>query len=278
MADTPTPVPPAPVGDYRPVRRRRVPLWRVTLLCALAVLLCSAGAVLFLMRSEPAYWRAQQLRMSRVTPAQGKATADEVENRLLALFGEGAVDPNDPAAVRLAAQLADSDEPQRLVLTCDEINAWLKENLRDWMTSRDYAMPEQIARPMVAVEGGRLMIAFEYDSPGFSQVFAAACSPRVLENGKMRLRVQEVYAGRLPLPTSSIGVFLRRSAPADSQAAKVGDWLDKLDQAEFKPVARLTPTLKVRVVAYRLTDDGIELTLKRERPAKPNLIAEVKTE
>jgi hypothetical protein len=277
-------------GFYQHTKRRRRRLWRLVALTTLFVLMTALCGVLYLVRTAPAFWIARNVKALAMTRDQRVAQAVAVEDRLLALFGRGSAGagggvgenapPGGGAAVEatLAAQFEESDEPKMITLTCDEANAWLDERLRDWMKQRDYDMPPQINKPMIAVQKGRLIFAFEYESESVSQVFSAACSPEIKPDGMMRLNVDDVQAGRMPVPTSTLGASLRNAAPSDSRAAKAGEWLDKLNEVEIKPVAKLAPGLKVRVIGYRVLNEGVELTLKRETPRAAPVIAEVPTE
>ena len=227
-------------GTAKRRRRRRI-LRRVV--CAVLLVVVGAGGVLFwLIRSEPAHWTRHQQFLQSTSPEELKSIARKIDRQLEGALGD-----------------------KRIHMTIEEANVWITEKTDEWLKYRDYEMPSQISRPMIALDGGQLLLSFGLNVSGFSQVFTAGFDLKFLENGNALLQLRNVTAGRLPLPADGIGDYIRSKVPDNATARRAAGWLDKLDGVEFKPALKHGKQRKVCVVDYDVAEDGITLTVQVEK-------------
>ena len=241
------------VPASRPGRRR---VLRKVLLAALLVITAGGGTVFWLLRSEPAHWKQHQQFLQSVSPQELKAMTRKVDRQmeLLVTLSEELDQASDSQA----------DKPlvQKVHVAIEEANVWITEKVEEWLKYRDYDMPSEVTSPMIAMEDGQLLLSFRFDTATFSQIFTAGFDVEFLENGNALLRLQNVSAGRLPLPVDGIGDYIRSKAPDNETARKAAGWLDKLDGVEFKPSLKAGKRHKACIVDYEVTEDGITLTVR----------------
>ncbi len=239
---------------------------------AMALVLLSALTLLYLIRSEPEHWRQHQQFVRSTTPDQRRELAQNVEDRVEAL-----VHATQMEAMERQAADSDSDAPAQRVthetgpvvktvfLTTDEVNAYVAEKFEDWLTYRDYVMPDGLSEPAVSIEKNRLLVSFEFTTHGFSQVFTAGLGIRFAQVGQAIMQLDDVMAGKLSLPPDGIGNHLREHGPDSDRVRQAADWLDKLDRVEFKPSMKLGDRHKAHVITYQVREDGVLVTLKIEQ-------------
>ena len=277
-------------GAARPLRRqRRRRILRLVAVSLLLLIVGGGGTVFYLLRSPPTHWQKHQAFLRSTSPQELNAIATRVDDRMGSLIAlaeqleEGQLQnllaeadeqnvPGQQALATLPGQPASTAAPakpliKKIHMTPQEANAWISQKLDEWLRYRDYEMPDQVADPMIAIDDNRLLLSFAFESSGFSQVFTAGFDLTFLKNGKASLELRDVTAGQLPLPVDGIGNYIRSKAPGNATAKRVATWLDKLDGVEFKPSMKLGKKHKVWVIAYDVTEDGIDLTVKvQKRP------------
>lgn len=260
-------------SEKPPRRRRRI--IRRALLGLLATIVLAAGVLVWLVRSEPAHWQEHQAYLDSTSPQEIEQTAQSVEQRVLAfakmLTGPQTAEAGTIADVetQVSGEASDTNETKqpvvrKVLLKPHELNAWIAERFEDWMSYRDYDMPEQIQDPMIAVNRDDLKLSFAYRTGRFEQVFTAGFLVTFREDGKAILNLRDVAAGRLSIPADGIGDYLRDHAPDKGQANKVAGWLDKMHRIEFKPSMKLGEH-KVHVLRYDVLEHGVELTVRVEQ-------------
>ena len=253
-------------GAARPRRPRRV-LRHV--LCVVLVVVVGTGAVVFwLMRSEPAHWKRHQQFLRSTSPQELKSIARKVDRQMEALVTLAEdLEQEQTGQNQVVTAAAGTQKPliKKIHLTIEEANVWITEKVDEWLKYRDYDMPSQISSPMIALDGGKLLLSFELNASGFSQVFTAGFDLEFLENDSAMLQLQNVSAGKLPLPADGIGDYIRSKAPDNPTARRAAGWLDKLDGVEFKPSLKLGEQHKVCVIDYDVAEDGITLTVQVEK-------------
>jgi len=266
-------------------RKRRF-FFKLVLFTLLAVA-AAGGYALYLLRSEPEHWKRNRAFFARTAPAEVKRIAGDVQSKLLAHFDPAAAAAlaagYSPETLARLAEVArarglNADDLSQLHFSVDELNAWLRENLAEWMNYNGYVKPNEIADPMLAIEQGKLIAAFAYTSPRFSQIFSASFDATIHGDGTASMKLGEVTAGNLPLPGGSIASAMKDRAggasasdiPGASETAdsaeRAGAWLDKLDDVKFKPILKLAPGKKIEVLAYQLNGAGVDLTIRTFHP------------
>ncbi len=285
----------AAVAPVRPGRKR----W-VTRLKRLGLLGLAAGGiwlawVMYLARSEPAFFAQIDAQREQMTEGQVQELAQGAAEKFAHLVelsnpldSAQAVSPGAAAVMDAAAgpdtlpirkglqrstaqrksNLDIDPGPHRIDLSRQEMNALLQTHLNEWASQRGYQMPAEISSPMVALEGERLLLGFRVDVAGVVHAVSAEATLKFQTDGKARLKVHDYNLGQLPVPVEALGATLLKRAPNDSRAQELAGWLDKLADFEFRPLVKLPSRHKARVVKYEPNEDGVRLTVMIEPPTK----------
>ena len=296
-------------------RRRR---WRWVVGGVLLAALATGGVFVVLLRTDPAAVREQRAAFENITEAEVVAITASVENRLLGMGNIEIIDPgphasawsigadgsavdaanqsrgagvrpltpHDDGAARPANYVAGEGLPSvgavyRVQLSPTEVNVWITERLNEWMSYRDVSMPDQIEAPLFALDDDALLVAFAVSFADVTQNFNIRFGVGFNDDGYASIKVEEVLAGMVPVPAGEIGSFLSEQAPNNPQAQRVGSWLDKIEDYEFKPVMKLTEQKrKLRVQSYNITSNGLFLTVQVEaaRGQRTTTVASVQPE
>jgi len=244
-----------------------------TILLSLLTLTIVAVVMFYLARSEPAHWKEHQAFIHQTSPEQIAQLTDDVQSQLDLLANLG-IDQSknhettsfsigdDPLLEGVRPEDVHINQDQTLTLTNDQLAAVVQTRLDGWMQERGYIKPPEIKDPMIAVDDGKLVMAFELDAGGFKSVISGKFELTIKEDGTAELSLKRFLVGKLPVPANAIGEHLRKQSNGDERAAKVGDWLEKLQQFTFKPVLELENRRRARIQDYKLLDKGLELTVR----------------
>ncbi len=251
---------------------------RLVLLTLLAATI-AASVIVYLARSEPAYWKEHQRFLQESTPAQIEQLAKQVDTQLDALANLGlnatatlppqpptgtANTPNNNGSTQTKIKPQDVriNTDQTITLTNDQLAAVVQTRMGQWMDDRGYVKPAEITNPMVTVDDGNLVMAFQFQIGRFTQIVSGKFGLTIQNDGMAELSMKRFLVGKLPVPTDAIGEHLRKKTGGDPRAAQVGEWLEKLQHMEFKPVIELDHRRRARVQNYKLLDHGLELTVR----------------
>ena len=214
-----------PTTKPRSFRRRRL-IEREALVTLLAVI-ATVSVVIYLVRSEPAYWKEHQQFLRENSPEQIEALAGQVEDKLRGLAnlglegGPGLIqtmsqppgspaDTQDQTATGGDTPTADAKQPkikpedvhinteQTLKLNNEQLAAVVQTRTEEWMKDRGYVMPNEIKDPMITIEDGKLVMAFRFVSARFTAVISGKFNLNILDNGMAELRLNRFYIGKLP--------------------------------------------------------------------------------
>ena len=254
-----------PGGPGRTVKRLTL-----TILLAVAV---TTGVVVYLARSEPAYWKQHQRFLQETSPQQIEQLAEQVDVQLEALANLGLDEtkhPSDAPTQPLLSPDQASAKPQdihinadqTITLSNDQLAAVVQTRMDDWMNDRGYVRPPEIADPMITVDQGKLVMAFSFQLGGLSSVISGKFNLTIRDDGMAVLSMKRFLVGKLPVPADALGEHLRTKSGGNERAAQVGRWLEKLQHLEFKPVIELDHRRRARVQDYKLLDHGLELTVR----------------
>jgi hypothetical protein len=155
-------------------------------------------------------------------------------------------------------------EPWQLVLTADEINAWLTTELA---TKLPHALPPDVSHPRVAIIDKTIYFACQHKQV-FGGVLSIALVPELTDrHNEVAVRVQSFSLGRLPLPQKQ---YLDEVSRAAARAGVNLQWKEEAGAA----VALITvpdriESLRNRVVtvkslAVREGEIVVEGTSERE--------------
>ena len=105
---------------------------------------------------------------------------------------------------------AEANRPLSVTFTGPELGTYFDKWLRDSGYERRVA--KYMTDPRLVLEDGRLILAGQM--PEFDAVVSLHFRPSVDEAGVVHLKLEDVYAGRIPLPASAFEKFKRRTAEA----------------------------------------------------------------
>jgi hypothetical protein len=232
------------------------------LIVVLAVLLGAALVALavgiFLFRAEPTWYHPVAL------PAEEREAAAQRATNKLAMI------QNQAARARAAERMANSttggetmttgtlpsDSAITVTFTDVELNAffdkWIAWN--NWKAAYD----PYIADPVLVLDDARLIVAARVKE--LDTVASLHVRPRVDEQGRLRLEVERVLGGKLPLPESVLGDY--RARLSRSIAQRLPRW---------RAMSALDRTGAPNSPLILATMSGLLVNVLDERPADPVL-------
>ena len=249
------------------------------LILVLAVLLGAALVALavgfFLFRAEPTWYRPVAL-----PAAAREAAAQRATNKLAMIQNQAA---RARAAERMARSTTDvsvasvpSDSAITVTFTDVELNAffdkWIAWN--NWKAAYD----PYIADPVLVLDEDRLIVAARVKE--LDTIASLHLRPSVDERGQLRLDVQRVLGGKLPLPESVLGDYRARLSRSIAQRLPRWRAMSALDRtgAPNNPLILATMSqLLVNVLDERPADPVLFLPLVGQR-AVPVKLTQVKVE
>lgn len=220
----------------------------VLVLLALVTILGLIGYSLY--RAAPAGYTDVQRRRTDSSPAQRLAVAESLENRISSeiTFASYIDEHGRP--------LPDTSDTRFILLTNDEINAWLDQRLLQWLDNQDVRLPVTISDVSFWTRDDLVMLGARVRAGDFDHVVSFTVRISVPTDGSdATVRLDAVRLGRLPVP---LGVI--RDALGDSSAARA------LDGFTF-PTLQNIGGQRARWLSIQPTDGGILIELKREDPA-----------
>lgn len=233
---------------------------QMVLLAVVVVLLLAGAWAYWLWRSTPAYWTRNAALLKSMDNPTLLQLADDLEKRLTA-------DLTDPGPDGAAEGYL--NKSRTISVSLAEINAWLAVKLDTWALNRGVTLPPQMKGPMLAAEGDNLVLAFQYQTPQFSQIVSAFFKLELLPDGQARIKIQSIHGGELPIPADSLVKRLKKFDSAGGRAKHVQIPAPIFDGTTFSPVHEIDATRQIRLVGYRLRPDGADVTIRTEpREAK----------
>lgn len=258
MSSNPTANPPpanpanAPAAPPPPSPWKKIALGCLLMTLLVFTVICITVAVLWRQfHREPEYWQKSQSALANSDPAALARTAEEFERKL----------------VRTTAVAAEGEaaEPVRTIhVTCDEINTWIAVKAEAWAAHQNIKLPPQIQGSMVAVEEGRLIVAFKIDTPQMQKVVSAPLDVKLNEAGMAEIKLMGLRAGDMNVPLWAV--------PGDvgGSNARSKEFLERAQQGfVFNPERAIDPNRILRLVGLAITSDGFDLTLKTIGQIKP---------
>ncbi|MBI1337840.1 MAG: hypothetical protein GC164_12890 [Phycisphaera sp.] len=277
-----------PPRKTQPPQTPRRRSWRKIALRVALVVAVALGVAVALMRTAPQAYTQRLKTLDTLTAQERVAMALRLDERLRRELDEAEVNtPQDSLKTgdrkHVGATVGQNglpDQPRIVTLSMsyDEVNAWLSVNYRRWMSDQGFQLPREVTKPILTVDDGKMLLGFSVQTDYVSQVFTTKFDLGYSSDGKCSLRLSEVRAGSLPIPTRAIGSSLQTAAPTDSKADRVGQWLEKMDRVEFTPMVRVDDQRKIRVLSHRITKDGLEMLIRVERrgsslpPPPPSIV------
>lgn len=233
---------------------RRLPktLWgriQLGVLATVTVLILLSWIISMMLGNEPAYWKRNQKLM-----ASDNATLLQLANTF------------EQRALRDLSGSPGQALPRRtLHVDFQEVNAWLKIKLEDYLSNRRIQLPSQIHQPMLAGEKGKLILAFEYRSPRVNQIISVELQPIFQDDGqRFRLQLGTIRAGVIPLPLQTIRSQIASQSPQAAQ--QLDQLLAQLGDTWHEAIQRHPgdARMNLRLVGVDIDSQGIDLVLQSE--------------
>lgn len=190
---------------------------------------------------QPTYWQTTE-----ATP-QAAAQAEEFERRV-------------PAEISRARG---EGELWALDIKAAHVNQWLATRLPLWAANQGVELPSRLHRPMVAVEPGRLIVAWQVDEAADAQVVSAAFELTAPDgDGVVGLSLADVYVGRFRVSPDTAAAYI--AGLDDTSAQQVAHWRALL---EHLPLRLTLPDGRVVTATdVELRNDEVKLWCRTSRP------------
>lgn len=219
----------------------------VTLVLLVAIIIYAVS------RMTPSYWKHNERLL-----ASDNATLLQLANT----FEQRALRDLSGSQEELAAT-------RTVHVAFEEINAWLNIKLEDYLANRKQHLPPEIRHLMLAGQDGKLILAFEYNTPQLKQIISIEVKPIFEASGnRFRLQLMGARAGVLPLPVET----LRERASEQSAAArdKIDKIFDLLGNRWLEAVQHHPGDARqnLRLTGVMVSEKGLDLTLRAE-PRQP---------
>lgn len=221
---------------------------RIRLLLVIVVVALIGAIVLWRVLVSPPSWFAPPDVMAPVV----RELADRVELRVL----------------EVVHAEREEDEPWGVRVTDEQLNAWLAVKLRPWLVHEGITdWPEEIGVPQVHFNASGLHIGVDLRAGDHAgSVLVLRVQPSVEDEG-LRLRLDRVQFGRLPLPGEAwrrLADLLRDHLAEDAAAGTDLERLLSLLRGEeaIDPTITLADGRRVRLVALRLGRNEAFLTCR----------------
>ncbi|MFA9478025.1 hypothetical protein ACERK3_06910 [Phycisphaerales bacterium AB-hyl4] len=217
--------------------------------------------------STPDYWDEQRARIAQLTPEERDQRAEAVEHRISSWLSQAnGADPDRNYAARSLGEAgegadAPAEQSQSLSMSFDEVNAWLDRRLTGWMQQQEVDVDLPVRDLIITSRDGKLIVAGDVHIRQFNQVVSAVIDANLLADGDLHLHVERVRIGRVPLPSDAVVQYARQHIPDDEKTQAVRQALDVFEGTSFTPVYRIDNEREVRLVAWSVSDDGVELTI-----------------
>lgn len=215
--------------------------WRSVALAVITIAVTAATVLWFVARQPPKWWSPPA-----ASDPQVRQLAERVEYRL----------------VQEAHRARPAGDSWRLRITEEQINAWLAARLAEWFAhQRDLDWPDELSPPQVQIEPAGVIVGCSVGGDGRSRFMAARILTAFAEDG-VRLRVERLWHGRLPIPGDPISIIRKTLAEHGGarflQDPQTRRWLGILEGAEpVDPLIRLTDGRRIRLLGIEREADAI---------------------
>lgn len=202
-----------------------------SILALLLVVVAAAGLGYWMLRGTPTWYRRASM-----SPEERSAAARRAESKFRATYNFAArLQADEQKRIHATAttnaatrpSTAPSEEDQfTTAFTDDELNAFFNKwsSLHRW----DEHYGDYLADPAVVLQDGKLVLAGMMRE--LDVVASVHFRPSVTEDGRLVLTLENVYAGRLPMPQSVWAE--QREALVESLSEKLPEWRE---QASISP-------------------------------------------
>jgi hypothetical protein len=161
------------------------------LIVFIGVFAVAVGAAGWWMSRRPPKWYTKR----QATPEQIAAAAQRAEQQVQRTLSWAQDQQAYAASSRLGSPTTHPSRTLQIALTEDELNGFFQKWDSTFGWSNSYG--DTLNEPQIVLQDGRLILAATVKSVG--SVISVEFDPR-LKDGKLRMPVEQVMAGRLPVP------------------------------------------------------------------------------
>ena len=205
---------------------------KITAVVVLLLVIALAGAGLYVLRgvkAVPAFYSSQplegQARLEAIESVERKvlnlqSVLDEAYARSHAGTGTTENPASQPAEEILGRSSEDSIS---VAFTGAELDTYF----RKWLEETGYAprLAKYMSNPRIGIDDGRVILAGRM--PEFNAVVSLYFLPEADEEGAVHLKLEGIYAGRIPLPDMAIEKF--RTQAIDALEERTGQFRKEAD-------------------------------------------------
>ena len=169
----------------------------------------------YAMSRKPAYWQPLDPQRKEVREA-----AERFEQAMSAQVPKPAV-----AAPGQPGPPAERSE-WTTVVTLDQLNSWLAVRVAEWGAKRriDSGLLDRLSRSVVTVDLDAVEVAIPLERAGLATILRLRYKPRVGEQKRVRLILQQAQAGLVPVPINTVlnivGAYLPGGQRAEVEALR----------------------------------------------------------
>jgi hypothetical protein len=243
--------------ESAPKKKRKCCRFRTIIFGLLAIVLIAALAIYWLWNARPAIYHDHQQFLASTTEQHRKDLAQQLQKQTVNTLSFSPRKPN-----------AENEKPfgtRKLVITAEQANAWMDQELAGWLRREDAQLPAGVSNPAIAFENGRVQFGFMFESPDVSQWITVSSRIDVNQT-RARFKVDSVHGGRLPLPAAKIAELLKDQIPSKH----VDQVMSAFTGIEIDPAMELDEgSRKARLIGCDIESGQMTLTIKID-PGSPS--------
>ena len=224
---------------------------------------------------EPAWYLDLDRELAVMPERERRMYAEDLEDAVIKAAQGYQIDPATGKVRRQSGgegeplRVADG-EPQPLRWDWVAINNWLTYKLPEWREKGLWPVPPETTDFRAREHNGKLLLGFRFRGGGIDQIISAMLKVELDDQGRLRLDVQRVFAGELPMPwfllrpmlVAAIEGIVTQPLP-ELIALLEGQWVKaKLD-------AEIGMERDVHLLGLDINPDAIELTISFHTPPSP---------
>ena len=238
--------------DTVPAKKRRGCGCQTMLLVFVVILVGAALLVVWLWLSEPEYWKNWQALRQTIRAEDRAHTADLLRQQIRAKLV-----PED-------SKQGGTGGVRTIEATAGQLNSWLDTQLTGWLKENGRALPDQVSDVMVAIDGGKFVVAFRFKTSELGQIISLFFDVNIIGDPaqpQLQIQLSHIKAGQLPIPLQAVMNHLKKHETRPAKLALFETVLSAYQGQMFDPIMRVPENKNylVRLLDFQLRGDLIEL-------------------
>lgn len=245
------------------------------LILVIAVLTALLAISVWLARRNPRHWRQHQVALGMTRPQDRRQLAETFEKNLRAAISHSNSADQSPESTggddvdHEVNRSGHNGDIRQLIIHVDQINAWLETKLPTWLSQNKPSLPLNVHGLMVAIDGGKLIVAFRVSSMELDKIVSIFLDLTIIGDPKqpqLQIDIARVMAGKLPIPVDALVKHLGKH----NSSVAIDEFLQLLDVIngnKFDPIASVPGNHGhlIRLLDLDLTSDMLELEVSIEQ-------------